>query len=404
MKLAIVSDLHIGYERFAEDSYKQAREALEKASEMADAILIPGDVFDKRAPKPEVIAKAINIFRDVSKKDWKARVTGMSNSNGNKRYTDVPILVIPGTHERTSEGKENVLTLLALAGLVVDISESTATVENDGEKLAVFGLGGLSEDRVKETLQRLDPKPLEGAFNVFMMHQSTYELLPFSDDIIRYDDLPKGFDLYVDGHIHSRVEAIVHGKEFLIPGSTVLTQLKDGEQEKKGFILFDTKDSKHEFIPIDSREFRTIHLKFDNAKPAQISDKCKTEIDNAIGKWHNPIIRLCIEGTLEDGYYANDLILRPLRIRYGNRAYLEFDVSKLKSPEMEKEIDSLRTGVFEGTSIKEIGIVTFLAKLKESKYDGKIDPGKLFEILSKDAKKESVLKEATSLLSEYFDP
>ncbi|EQD59621.1 metallophosphoesterase, partial [mine drainage metagenome] len=75
----------------------------------------------------------------------------------------------------------------------------------------------------------------------FMLHQSIYEILPFDESFMHYDDLPKGFDLYVCGHIHSRVKATVNGKLFLIPGSTVLTQLKEGEQERKGFILFDTK-------------------------------------------------------------------------------------------------------------------------------------------------------------------
>ena len=48
--------MHIGYERFYDDAYTQAKEALERASELADAIIIPGDVFDRRAPKPEVMA------------------------------------------------------------------------------------------------------------------------------------------------------------------------------------------------------------------------------------------------------------------------------------------------------------------------------------------------------------
>jgi len=62
MKIAIVSDLHLGYERFYEDAYLQAKEALEKASSMADMLIIPGDLFDNRSPKPEVLAQGMNIF------------------------------------------------------------------------------------------------------------------------------------------------------------------------------------------------------------------------------------------------------------------------------------------------------------------------------------------------------
>ena len=66
MKLAILSDMHIGYERFAEDAYNQAEAAVKAAMSVADMLLIPGDVFDKRAPKPDVIAQGINIFREAS--------------------------------------------------------------------------------------------------------------------------------------------------------------------------------------------------------------------------------------------------------------------------------------------------------------------------------------------------
>ena len=78
--------MHIGYERFVEEALTRAKEAMEKASEMADIILMPGDVFDKRAPKPEVIAQAINIFREISKKKWAAKVT-VFNGRGPKHTT-----------------------------------------------------------------------------------------------------------------------------------------------------------------------------------------------------------------------------------------------------------------------------------------------------------------------------
>ncbi|MDE1833554.1 MAG: metallophosphoesterase, partial [Candidatus Micrarchaeota archaeon] len=171
MKIAIVSDTHIGYERFAEDALSQATEALEKASQMADIILLPGDVFDRRAPRPDVIAQSINLFRELSRKKWQARVVDF-NGRGTKCYTDVPVVAISGTHERTAEGKDNPLNLLGLAGLLVDTSEATTIIEKGDERVAIYGLGGISEERVRDKLTELDPKPVSGAFNVFMLHQS----------------------------------------------------------------------------------------------------------------------------------------------------------------------------------------------------------------------------------------
>ncbi|MCW6160211.1 MAG: DNA repair exonuclease [Candidatus Micrarchaeales archaeon] len=401
MKLAIVSDLHIGYERFAEDAFRQAKDALEKASKMADAILIPGDVFDKRAPKPEVIAQAINIFRELSRKEWKARVVEFESKDpSNRMHTNVPIIAIPGTHERTSEGKENVLELLALAGLLVDASEARVVIENGGEKIAVFGLGGISEDRVKEVLTRINPAPLPGMFNVFMMHQSTFELLPFDENVIRFDDLPRGFDLYVDGHIHSRYEGIVHGKKFLIPGSTVLTQLKDGEQGKKGFIVFDTSNSSHRFIEIDSRPFFSINLKFEDATPKAVLERSDAEIEKVLSAGGDrPILKLHLEGTIAKGFTNTDMPLRSLSSKYSQRLMLEIDSSKLRSPDAEKEIEQIREGNIGGTSVKELGMGIFISKLKEQNFDSGINASRLFEILSSGNSKEKVLKEADELLS-----
>ncbi|MEM0150139.1 MAG: DNA repair exonuclease [Candidatus Micrarchaeaceae archaeon] len=402
IKIAIVSDTHLGYERFAEDAYAQAKEALEKASSIADMIIMPGDIFDKRFPRPDVLAQAFNLFRDMSRKAWSSKVVEFKSANG-KAFTDVPIIAIPGTHERTTAGKENPLNLLALAGLLVDASESTVTVAKGAERVSVFGLGGLSEETVRQKLKELDPKPVDGSFNIFMFHQSIYELLPFSDDFIHFNDLPEGFDLYVDGHIHSKVAASVHGKKFLIPGSTVLTQLKDEEQEQKGFFIFDTATYSAEFISIDSRPFKSLHISFSEAQPSAIEARCEAEIGKAIGemgsdkKMRMPMIRLVIEGTMAKGSANSDMMLNALAKRYVGKAMLSIDASRLSSPDAAISMIGVRENRLGDTPIKELGMRAFAKRLKELDYDGS-DASELFSMLSSDESKEKALKEALKYL------
>ncbi len=62
MKIAIVSDLHLGYDLFREDAFNQAKQALDMAYELSDMLLVPGDVFDVHYPRPDVIAEAVNLF------------------------------------------------------------------------------------------------------------------------------------------------------------------------------------------------------------------------------------------------------------------------------------------------------------------------------------------------------
>ncbi len=399
MKIAIVSDMHIGYERFAEDAFNQAKEALEKASELADAIIMPGDIFDKRSPKPEVIAQAINIFRELSKKKWAARVISF-NAGSRKNHIDVPIIGISGTHERTAFGKENPLSLLGLAGLIVDTSEATTIIEKDGERVAIYGLGGLADERVKEALKELDPRPVKGAFNIFMFHQSTYELLPFSKELIHYDDLPKGFDLYVNGHIHSRLEGKVHGKTFLIPGSTVLTQLKEGEQESKGFMIFDTSSYSYEFIKINCRQLIFKNIKFKEATPKSVKERCENEIEEILSNSkQRPIIRLKLEGTIDRGFNTTDMPFQSIIRRYLHRATVEIDNTKLQNPDIQMEIENLRENKIGDIPVKELGISMLGSKLKEQKFDSELDYSALFNILSNNVKKEKAIAEAIEFLS-----
>ena len=397
MKIAIISDIHLGYERFEEDALAQAREAFGLAARLADAVLIPGDVFDKRYPKPEVIAQAINLFRELSKNDWGARIVDFKGHG--KIYTDVPIVAIPGTHERIAEGKDNALRLLSLAGLLADTSEATTVLQKGDEKVAIFGLGGLSEEMVAERLKKLDARPIGGMLNIFMFHQSIYELLPFSKHFMTYNDIPKGFDLYVCGHIHNRVETTVHGKKLLIPGSTVITQLKDKEQEQKGFLLLDTADLRHEFMYIKSRPFIEKSISFSCATPAHIIEKCEKEISDIMAKEEAvPIIRLKLTGTVAEGFSGTDIQARPLQSKYLGRAYIYIDQTKLVSPDLESKIDGIREGKIGDMPVKELGTITLMSKMKDLGIDKSIDISGLFNILSSQTNREKMLKEASEFL------
>jgi len=406
MKIGIVSDMHIGYERFEEDARAQAREALIKAAGLADAIIVPGDVFDRRAPPPHVIAEAIKIFRETGDiLQGKAKVLRKEGGDG-KLYTDIPIIAISGTHERTAIGSENAVTLLGLAGILVDTSEAVTTIEKDGERVAIFGLGGISEERVRDKLAELKPKPEKGAFNIFMFHQSIYEILPFSEDFIHYEDLPEGFDLYVDGHIHSRVDATVHGKQFIIPGSTVLTQLKEGEQESKGFVLYDTKSRSYEFVKINSRKFIVLHIKSEKFTPNEIAEKSDREIARMVKEvGGKPIIKLIVEGEMALGYNSADLQLRSVTKKYAEHAIIDIDSSKLESPELEEKLEGVRDSKLGGIPIKDKGMEMLRSRLKEYGYSGKFDAVQLFEMLSSDSSKDKVIKAAIeALYGNYQQP
>lgn len=397
MRIAILSDFHLGYERFREDAFRQAKEALESAANESDMMLIPGDIFDNRNPKPDVLAEAINLFRELSKKEWEAKA---GVPKGASAYTDVPIIAIPGTHERRAQGDEDPVDLLHLAGFLVDVSDATAVVEKGDEKVAVHGLGGISEERFREVVKERDPKPMEGAFNILMFHQSVYELLPFSKDFISIDEFPKGFDLYVNGHVHSRYKGTIHGSPFLIPGSTVLTQLKDNEQERKGFYIFDTKTKEATFKEISCRRFIVAKIDMAGRKPAEIAESVEKTVSGIVAKDNTkPVIRIVLEGRLDDGFRKMDMKLHGISKKFKDSATVE--VSDKGADGTEIQIEGARkANASDSISVKDLGMSLFMEKLQQKKYGLKANPVELFEELASDESKEKVVKKAIGKLLE----
>ncbi|MGC9099047.1 MAG: metallophosphoesterase family protein [Candidatus Micrarchaeia archaeon] len=393
MRIAILSDFHLGYERFYDDAYIQAQEALSKASELADALIIPGDIFDNRSPKPEVLAQGINLFRSLLTKEWKAKVVSFEGPR--KIFTDLPILAIPGTHERRAENAENAVGLLSLAGLLVDISEARAIIEKDGEKVAVYGIGGISEERFRDFLKEKEIKPAESMFNILIFHQSVYDLMPFDKNFIYLEELPKGFDLYIDGHIHSKYEGTVHSKPFLIPGSTVLTQLKEEETAKKGFFIFDTKSMEHEFVEINSRNFFVVKVDITGKPPSSVLADAERAIAKLAESYSKPVIRVILIGEASSGFKQADFELFALAKKFEDKAIVE--VSKnIKDKEVDAEIDEVRSRAIENLSIKDYGTGIFIQKLSENGYKLEVNPSVLFEILSSEKNKEKATSKALS--------
>ncbi|MDE1834401.1 MAG: DNA repair exonuclease [Candidatus Micrarchaeota archaeon] len=395
MKIAILSDFHLGYERFREDAYRQAEEALNKASQTADAIIIPGDIFDNRTPKPDVLAEAINLFRGLSKKEWGAQVVEFLGEG--QHYTKTPIIAIPGTHERRAQDVMDPVDLLGLTGLIVDVSNATAMLEKSGEKVAIVGIGGIADERFREIVLKINPRPVDGAFSVFMFHESVYELLPFNESFIKLEELPKDFDLYVCGHIHSRLESSVHGKRLLIPGSTVLTQLKSGEQEKKGFYVYDTLTGKYEFIEIDSRRFVVLEIGLDGHDSAHAVELIESGIKGMLGS-DMPIIRVVLEGKQKSG--DMEMELSGLPKRYEGRALVEISKSGIDISRIGEANLGLATKTFENMSVKDYGIGVFIEKLKDKNVNfGRISPIELLDILSSEPNKDKAVEKALNELA-----
>lgn len=355
MLIAIVADTHFGYRRFREDSLIQGERALLDAFERVDLVLLAGDIFDRRVPKPEVLARAMSVLMEVKKKKgWAACVS---------REGAPPIVAIRGTHERRAKGLIDPIQLLAGIGLVTNVHGKAAIFEKDGERVRIIGLGGVPEVYAKSALKAMDPKPQDGMFNIFMFHQSIRELFPGDEKgFISTEDLPQGFDLYVCGHIHKHREEM--GGRLLIPGSTVITQMRVDEAEPKGYYLYDTKGRKAEFITVKTRPFFFKEIEFENAKIGDVQKRCREAVDEAIRKAEEkPIIRLRLSGTLAPGISQSDV-----GIEMEEEKAFVYVSNELNVVSLKEKIERIRSLREKKMSIRDFGMELLTARLLESGF------------------------------------
>jgi DNA repair protein SbcD/Mre11 len=383
MKLGIFSDTHLGFgndERF-EEAFQRFEEALKIFKEKeVDFILHAGDLFDSSTPSPEVWLKALNCF-DKNNSSLSEITKIRSEKEINVKVKGIPIIAIHGTHEHRGKDFANALDILERANCLVHVHAGYAILEKDDERVYVHGMGGIPEKFAKEALQRYAPKPLPESRNLLLLHQSFTEFLPFGDDAVAslsLSDLPEGFDLIINGHLHWVDEQKIGEKRFLLTGSTIYTQMKSLESEKgKGIFFIQTEDMKLDFVPFEKqRRLFYKKIKFDSARPEEII----SEIESFISSIPNdlemkPLVRLKLVGTIAKGFSQKD-------IQFSLPDIAIFSLTKKFETEgFKKRIDDLKELQKQKKNVLDFGISLLEKKVVEAELKD-FDVRRIFELLS----------------------
>jgi DNA repair exonuclease SbcCD nuclease subunit len=300
MKISIISDTHFGYkwnEERGEDSFENAKEAFERSLD-ADLIILPGDIFDKKIPKQEVLDRASDVLEKAMEGDRKIEADKELGIHG----SGIPTVAIHGTHERRPREYTNPIELMSNTGHLHHLDNERTVFEKDGEKVAVFGLSGVPEKYAPKALEKFNPEPMEDAFNILVVHQSIEGFVYTSDDhdYLSLEDFPEGFDLIINGHIHwynlERFEEN-EDKPLILPGSTVTTQMNKIEAEKpKGFVRLDTEKREMEFEPLENtRNVHYIEIEVDGEEWTDVKERAIEKLKN-IDEDKKPLVNLKIKG------------------------------------------------------------------------------------------------------------
>ena len=395
MKIAFTGDFHFG---FSNDAAVQAQRALLDAASNADVIVCGGDLFDTRIPRQETLDEALNIF-SKTKSAMKYGNVGIFEQTGGKQEPISgfsPIIAIHGTHERRSRGLVNPVQLLDSAKAFINIHGRKIVIEKGGERVCFQGLGGVPEEFARIALKKMDFQPMNGAFNVFVFHQSFEEAIAYGGDTLSAADLPSGFDLYIDGHIHWAQDIDADGKRILLPGSTVVTQMRKKEAAPKIYLLFDTTTGKCESVEIKTRPFVFLEADAGNAaSPSDAISKAHAELSKIdIAKFaEKPLVKLKVIGTLAKGFSSSDVDLSPLLKEFSSGMLLYID-RDIESADLSKNIAATRQAQSEAKSVRELTISLLLEALKKRGID--YDSAELESLF--DALSDSDLSTAASLL------
>ena len=260
MKIAVISDLHLGFRQYSsiereEDFYNQLFMVRDKINEEdVDMVIIAGDLFDKPNPSPA----AINAYRE-----------GIGDLN-----VDI-IVAIQGNH--TMILRDNHYSIDEFFGedeicgyyLLQDYTFNTDlfALESDGllyrkykdSKIIVDGItyrGNSKIDEFLEVQKKLAEKEYKDVkTRILVVHQSFKEYCGFTGEELSIKDLDlKPYDYVICGHIHSRCDDMIGDTCFIQPGSIErmnTTEALDEMENGKGFYLIDTEKNDVSFHQVD---------------------------------------------------------------------------------------------------------------------------------------------------------
>jgi DNA repair exonuclease SbcCD nuclease subunit len=385
MKISIMSDFHLGHhygKELGEDSFGAAKEAIEKSLD-SDLVLVLGDIFDTRNPRIDVWSRALDLFSEFSlnKSDIKLVDTIDKELKPLNKKFGIPVVSLHGNHERRGKGQTNIIKGLEKTGLLMYLHLNGLIFQKGKQKVAVQGMSSVPERYAKTIMDKWNPKPVKGCYNILMLHQSVdpFVYSPLDPPTLDTKNLPEGFDLILDGHIHTRNSAKIGNTKFLVVGSTHVTQLKEEEaKQPKGIQQLKLPENKLEFIKLENVRkfyFQEVRLSEKKVLRDQVSEEAKKIIDNKLDK--KPILKIKVVGKKSD-FIEKDL--KQIEKSFSDKLIIKFS-KKLEDNEDGQKSDIIKKVKDQKLSLEEIGMEMLKENLSKLDFKNSFDYELIFKLL-----------------------
>ena len=366
MKFSHIADCHVGSYRddrmkiLTINAFSQAVSISIKES--VDFILISGDLFNTSIPSIDSLkAVALELKKLLEH--------------------EIPVYIIPGSHDFSPSGK-TMLDVLENAGLCINVVKGDITAEGKlslnftkDEKTGVLisGMIGKRGTLEKSFYESLDNKNLESTegFKIFMFHSAITELKPKKFEKIEsapLSYLPKGFNYYAGGHVHSisKFSSKELGGVIAYPGPLFPNSFSELEDlGNGGFYIFDSFHPELlKYIPIVTKNVEKIILDVNHSNPEEVFELIKKQISEI--DVNDKIVLLRIKGKLETGKSSDIDFKAIFGELYSMGAYFVMKNTSALIFEEFKEISVNSDSIFD---IEEKIIKENLGQFKFSKLD-----------------------------------
>lgn len=333
---AHLADLHLGAwreKRLTELNFETFCKAIDKVIEReVDFCLFAGDIFNSAMPPIEIVNKVVVQLMRF-------------------KEAGIPLYVIGGSHDYSNSGK-SFLELLESAGVFIDVCKYRQ-IDSDKVELKftrdkktgsrISGILGKKKGLDKNIYTNLKELEMESdSFNIFMFHCTLDDFKPDFMRAVQVDInskfLPKGFDYYAGGHVHTHIEGRYDKGVLSYPGPLFPNNFSELKREKPSFNIctFDTqrRNLEIERIFIKTYEKEYVDVKIKNDDPVKAREKVMKELENIDLK--NKILLLEVSGIVE-GKIADIKMNEVIASVYERKAFHVLkNTYKLSSAALEK--------------------------------------------------------------------
>jgi exonuclease SbcD len=340
IKFVHLADLHLGAfreKKLTDLNFKTFELTISKILVLKpEFVLFSGDIFNNAMPPIELVSK-------VTLELMKLKEFG------------IPLFVIGGSHDYSNSGK-SFLELLEIAGVFVDVSKPKYLDDRTVElylhrcgRVVVSGILGKKCGLDKNIYANLSDsssnfdgglKLSKNDFNIFMFHTTLNDFKPEFMSMVKTDVtksyLPRGFDYYAGGHVHTFMEGSYGFGKLSYPGPLFPNNFSELKREKPCFNVcefdFETRDTKIERVFLETYSKEYVRIEVVEKNPVDLRSLIEDKLAgfDLVGK----ILLLEISGVV-DGKISDIGINRIISNLYDNGVFIILkNTYKLTSKEL----------------------------------------------------------------------